>query len=159
MPSPSESEFGRPGDAALRHMGVRTEFESDGKWRNWWVEIMTSHNLRDLLGVLLALAYVASNDEDSTAQALCVLIDSKITDKRLNDELAMFHTAVRPALASRIHVCFYRGRGELKTQIHPGPGFDGWLGELVRHQDRRELPHRCGRAEAIESAGCSGAHQ
>jgi len=118
-------------------MGARTGFEPDGKWRNWWVEIMTSHNLRDLRGVLLALAYVVGNDEDPTAQALCVLVDSKITDKRLSDELAMFHTAVQPALASRIHVCLYRGRGELNAQIHPGPGFDEWLSELVRCQDRR----------------------
>lgn len=133
----SESEFSQSHDAALRRMGVRTGFDPDGKWRNWWVEIMTSHNLRDLRGVLLALAYVVGNDEDPTAQALCVLVDSKITDKRLSDELAMFHAAVQPALASRIHVCLYRGRGELKAQVHPGPGFDEWLDELVRHQDRR----------------------
>lgn len=118
-------------------MEERTGFEPDGKWRNWWVEIMTSHNLRDLRGALLALAYVVGNEEDPTVQALCVLVDSKITDKRLNDELAMFHMAVQPALASRIHVCLYRGCGELDAQIHPGPGFDEWLSELVRRQDRR----------------------
>lgn len=133
----SESELSRPGDTALRQMGVRTGFEPGGKWRNWWVEIMTSHNLRDLRGVLLALAYVVGNDEDPTAQALCVLVNSKITDKRLSDELAMFQTAVQPTLASRIHVCLYRGRGELNVQIHPGPGFDEWLDDLVRRQDRR----------------------
>ena len=137
MTRPSESECSHFQRTALRRMGARTGFEPDGKWRNWWVEIMTSHNLRDLRGVLLALAYVVGNDEDPTAQALCVLVDSKITDKRLSDELAMFHTAVQPALASRIHVCLYRGRGELNAQIHPGPGFDEWLSELVRCQDRR----------------------
>lgn len=133
----SEKDSEQMRRAAMRQMAARTGFEPDGAWRNWWVEIMTSHNLRDLRGVLLALTYIVDNDEDPMAQALCVLVDSKITDERLDLELRMFRAAVRPELASRINVGFYRGNGELTVPVHPGPGFDKWLSDLIRTQDRR----------------------
>jgi hypothetical protein len=101
----------------------------DGRWKNWLVDLQGTHNLRDIRGNLLALAYLLAKEPAGT-QAACVLVGSKITQDRLAAELALFRAAVRPSLGSRVHLAQLVD-GRLIGLPSPGTGFMAWLQGLV----------------------------
>jgi hypothetical protein len=103
--------------------------EVDGRWKNWLVDVTATHNLRDIRGNLLALAYQLTK-EPAGAQAACVLVGSKITQDRLATELAMFRVAVRPSLGSRVHLAQLIDDRLVGLQA-PSPDFTEWLQGLV----------------------------
>lgn len=101
----------------------------DGRWKNWLVDLQGTHNLRDIRGNLLALAYLLTKEPAGT-QAACVLVGSRITQDRLAAELAMFRAAVRPSLASRVHLAQFID-GTAVGLPSAGAGFRAWLHDLV----------------------------
>jgi hypothetical protein len=101
----------------------------DGRWKNWLVDLQATHNLRDIRGNLLALAYLLAKEPAGT-QAACVLVGSKITQNRLAAELAMFRAVVRPSLGSRVHLAQLVGDKAVGLPS-PGAGFIEWLQGLV----------------------------
>lgn len=99
---------------------------ADGRWDGAGgavlVDIKRTNSMRDVRGALLALAYLV-RDESSTSQAVCVLVDSRLTSGRLNEELHRLRGVLRPEIADRIH--FLVG-----TPGHDGLTFSGSLQAL-----------------------------
>lgn len=112
-------------------------FEPDGRWRNWWVEVITSHTLRDLRASYLGLAFLLNRSPESEMQALCVLVDSRITPERLDVEIQLLQEVMRPEISSRISIAQYSMDGELIGAPPVDDNFPAWLIELVRHESNR----------------------
>lgn len=107
----------------------------DGRWMgpmgDVLVEIKRSSNARDARDALLALAY-ALEEDPGTSQALCLLVQSRLTHKRLSEELARFRSVVRPDLATRVMLAALDGEGQLVGELpRDAPGLIGYLKELV----------------------------
>lgn len=125
-----------------RRLRREVGFEPDGKWREWWVKVVTGHTLRDLRGNLMGLAYVLGKSHDPEERALCVLTDTKITPERLKAEMSMLNNVLRADIASRIAVIqhFSDGRigaGHGLAQVLADHQFSHWVEELVRHEGSR----------------------
>lgn len=112
-------------------------FVPDGKWRNWWVEVITGHTLRDLRASFLGLAYLLSRYPESEMQALCVLTDSRITSERLDSEIQLLQDVMRPEISSRISIAQYGMEGKLIGAPIIDDNFTAWLAELVRNEGNR----------------------
>lgn len=115
-------------------MSPSTSFEPDGRWDGWRVIVVASHNLRDLRGQLLTTAYGLKADGDPGSQALCLLVDSKITPARIEAELNLLRSVLRPGLANRIHLGRWSRDGRTASVPELGHGFRDWLADLARKQ-------------------------
>lgn len=96
------------------------------------VEVKRSSNARDVRDALLALAYALA-DEPNSSQALCLLAKSRLTEKRLSEELARFRAVVRPDLATRIMLAAVVNESGMFYGNFPSddPALKGYLNELV----------------------------
>jgi DNA-binding transcriptional ArsR family regulator len=88
------------------------------------VEIRRTHTARDVREGLLALAY-AVQSTPRPSMGLCVILDSRLSWKRLAEELGRFRSVARPEIAQRIFLV----RAETQREFP----IDG---ELPEHSDR-----------------------
>lgn len=95
------------------------------------MKLVRSHNLRDLRGELLALAYGLALDGGPADQGLCLLLDSRITPQRLDEERQLLRMVLQPQVAERIRIDRHAGRGKLASGPDPGAEFQTWLSQLV----------------------------
>lgn len=88
------------------------------------VEIRRTHTARDVREGLLALAYaIQSTPRPSTG--VCVVLDSRLSWKRLEEELDRFRSIARPEMSRRIFL--------VRAETQREPFIDG---ELPEHSDR-----------------------
>jgi len=108
------------------------------------VNIKNTSSVRDVRGAFLALAYLIV-DEPTENIAVCVLVGTRLSPKRLREELVRFRQVVHPVIAQRIH--FLLGKGE---PPHKDPAFVGsmdhapgeflnWLTERVTSEASNDL--------------------
>ena len=83
----------------------------DSQWGTWLIEIASGPGLRDMQGKLMNLA-VLLDHEPTDVQALCTIASEKVTQERLQSELAQIRKVIRPDLANRLHVGRCDGSGE-----------------------------------------------
>lgn len=112
------------------------------------VDIRRTHGMRDVRNALLELAF-RLQAESPLARAACVIIDSKLSPSRLDEELRRLRAVLRPELAGRIHVLVGRSRpdsgrpdlgGSMDNVAEP---FRAWLAE------RLGMNHSHGRAARL----------
>ena len=84
---------------------------SDSQWGTWLIEIASGPGLRDMQGKLMNLA-VLLDHEPLGVQALCAVASERVTQERLQSELAQMRKVIRPDLATRLHVGRCDGSGE-----------------------------------------------
>jgi hypothetical protein len=99
--------------------------QANGRWEGTagpiLVEVKRTNSMRDVRGALLALAYLVDG-ESSKSQAVCVVVDSRLSQARLGEELNRLRGVLRPELADRIHFLANRG-----AQSHGPTAFSGSL--------------------------------
>lgn len=136
----------------LNKMG---DSQADGRWAGRrgpiLVEVKRTNSMRDVRGALLALAYLLQS-EPSTAEAVCVLVDSRLSQSRLDAELNQLRGVLRPQIADRIHLLVAKrapdhGRLALSGSVEGATSdFYAWLEELVAAEHLRghapQLPPR-----------------
>ena len=83
----------------------------DSQWGTWLIEIASGPGLRDMQGKLMNLA-VLLDHEPTDVHALCTIANEKVTQERLQSELAQMRKVIRPDLANRLHVGRCDGSGE-----------------------------------------------
>ena len=83
----------------------------DSQWGTWLIEIASGPGLRDMQGKLMNLA-VLLDHEPPDVQALCTIASAKVTQERLQNELAQMRQVIRPDLAMRLHVARSDKSGE-----------------------------------------------
>jgi hypothetical protein len=113
-----------------------------GRWHQWTVSLLRSNNLRDLRDLLLRMAFHLSADLESDEQAMCVLVGTKITDKRVYQEMESLQRVLRSKVRQRVHVLMVDpARGLVfETRTNPGPGFTTWLTTLIGTDAKRSAP-------------------
>jgi hypothetical protein len=115
--------------------------KADGCWKgpkgHIHVEVKKTNSVRDVRGALLTLAYLIGQ-EPSKNQAVCVVVETRLSSGRLEEELVRFRQVIHPAIANRIH--FLLGKGEAQghhvnafggSMENAPTGFYDWLEELV----------------------------
>lgn len=136
-------------------LGVAVQDEVDARWQGpggaVLVEFKKTHSMRDVRHALLTLAYLIRREPPSTT-AVCVLVDSRLSDNRLRDELQQLTEVIRPEIAKRIHYLIANGDADRDTLAFTGSlaeapsEFYSWLraqGATVRPRDYGvQLPRR-----------------
>ena len=125
---------------------------ADGCWKgpngHIHVEVKKTNSVRDVRGALLTLAYLIGQ-EPSKNQAVCVVIETRLSSGRLKEELVRFRHVIHPAIANRIH--FLLGKGEAQghhlnafsgSMENAPAGFYDWLEELVAKERQDVYAHQ-----------------
>ena len=96
--------------------------------------------MRDVRSALLTLAYRVQADP-TIHEAVCVVVDSRLSATRLQEELDRFRSVLRPEIADRIHWLTDPGAAG-----HRPEAFRAWLAERIAAERRRgkaaQLPPR-----------------
>jgi CRP-like cAMP-binding protein len=130
-------------------------YEADGRWEGpcgqILVEVKKTSSMRDVRDAFLALAYLIA-DEPTENKAVCVLVKTRLSCARLQEELVRFRQVIHPAIASRIHFLLDKGGVQRKVAAFIGSmedapsEFYGWLAELAANErlngHARQLPQR-----------------
>lgn len=137
------------------YLKTSASHEVDGRWEGpngtILVEVKRTNSMRDVRNALLALAYLVHR-EPPTSKAVCVLIDSRLSDGRLQDELHQLREVVHPVIADRIHFLVDKSAASRNVIAFSGSlenassDFYTWLEELVATERLRghapQLPPR-----------------
>jgi hypothetical protein len=103
-------------DSSKAAAGAATAQAVDGRWAgptgDVLVDVKRTSNARDVRGALLALAYALAADTP-TSRAMCVLTRSKLSRKRILEEVGQFRAVVRPELGERIALMAMGADGHL----------------------------------------------
>ena len=109
--------------------------DPDGRWDGpegpIVVEIIRTSSVRDVRGALLALAYRVQADP-TIREAVCVVVDSRLSATRLQEELDRFRSVLRPEIADRIHWLTDPGAAG-----HRPEAFRAWLAERIATERAR----------------------
>lgn len=109
----------------------------DGHWNGWGVSVKTSlHTVRDVRAALMTMAYAARFE--APGKLACVLVNTKMTSRRLQDELEMFRATVAGDVADRVWFGKTQKNGKLEGQDCPIPA--DWLDQLVKQELARATP-------------------
>ena len=96
--------------------------------------------MRDVRSALLTLAYRVQADP-TIHEAVCVVVDSRLSATRLQEELDRFRSVLRPEIADRIHWLTDPGAAGDRPEA-----FRAWLAERIAAERRRgkaaQLPPR-----------------
>lgn len=119
------------------------DYQVDGRWEGpagpILVEVKRTNSIRDVRGALVALAYMV-HGEPSTSRAVCVLVDSRLSHGRLQEELHRLRGVLRPEIADRIHFLVDKGAPSHNVAAFSGSledvpsDFYTWLDDLVATQ-------------------------
>lgn len=113
-----------------------SQYKVDGIWPDpsgdILIEIKRTNNVRDIRSALLELAYSLTDATDS-ARAICVLTQSRLSPKRLNEELERFRCLVRREVGERIDLTHFEDieRGQCSLNIGNTQDFILWLANLI----------------------------
>lgn len=109
----------------------------DGHWGQWGVSIKSSmHTTRDLRAALMTMAYAARFE--ASGKWACVLVNTKMTSRRLQDELEMFRATVIGDVADRVWIGKTQKNGKLEEHDCPIPA--DWLHQLIQQELARATP-------------------
>lgn len=109
----------------------------DGRWNEWGVSVKTSlHTTRDLRAALMTMAYAARFE--APGKWACVLVNTKMTSRRLQDELEMFRAIVAGDVAERVWLGKIQRSG--RPEGHDCPVPTDWLDHLVQQELARATP-------------------
>jgi len=110
------------------------------------LEVKRTSSAVDLRGVLLSLSYVLLCE--STSRAVCVLVDTRLTQDRLQDELARFREIVPAELADRVFLLAIRN-GKIEGDW---PAADkALLPEVVESAERDSVRNRRVTQQTVKS--------
>ena len=133
-----------------RNLNTADSHEAGGRWKepigDIVVEVKRTNSMRDVRHALLALAYLVHH-EPSTSKAVCVLVDSRLSQGRLDDELHQLRAVVHPAIANRIHFLVDKSGATHSVAAFSGSledapsAFYTWLEKLVTTERRRGHRH------------------
>lgn len=76
------------------------------------IEVKRTSNARDLRDALLSLAY-ALEQQTGSARGLCVLTKTRLSGQRLQEELALFQSVIRPDLGGLIFLVAMEAGGRI----------------------------------------------
>lgn len=138
-----------------RDINTAVPDELDSRWASPTGDILAkvkrTNSVRDVRDALVALAYLVRREPPSS-KAVCVLVGSRLSYGRLQDELHQLREVIHPAIAERIHFLVDKGdpgrnAAAFSGSLEDAPSeFYPWLDELVAAErprgHRPQLPPR-----------------
>ena len=125
--------------AANERLVTDTGYRPDGQWHDVWVEVkFETHSIRNLRASLLGLAYWLTNNP--TSRGLLVLVDSRITEERLQGEWKLAQQTLRPEVLQRMAVAFAKNKQYVGLPRDLGDDFRVWLDQLVLRESHEGKP-------------------
>jgi len=126
-------------NASSEKLAGDTGYRPDAQWHNVWVEIkFETHGSRNLRASLLGLAYWLTNHPDS--RGLLVLVDSRMTEKRLQQEWKLAQQALHPEVTQRMAIAFARHKQYVGLPRDLGDDFRVWLDQVVLRESHEGKP-------------------
>lgn len=136
-------------------LAIAADNDVDGRWESpsgpILVDVKRTNSMRDVRGALLALAYRVRS-EASTSRAVCVLVDTRLSQGRLQEELQRLRGVLHPEIADSVHFLVGKGvRGHDRVMFsgsfdNVSNDFRAWLEALVTterlHSHTPQLPAR-----------------
>jgi len=114
-------------------------YRPDGQWNDVWVQVkFQTHGLRNLRASLLGLAYWLTND--SASRGVLVLVDSRITEERLQKEWSLAERTLHPDVMRRMKVVFRRDEEYVGLPADLGKDFRHWVDQLVIRESHEGKP-------------------
>jgi hypothetical protein len=111
-------------------MVADTGYRPDGQWHDVWVEVkFETHGIRNLRASILGLAYWLNNNP--TSRGLLVLVESRITEERLQREWKLAQQTLHPEVLQRMAVAFAKNKQYVGLPTDLGDDFRVWLDQLV----------------------------
>jgi hypothetical protein len=111
-------------------MGNERDYSPDGQWRDMGVEVKrVTHGFRNLRASLLGLAYWLADRPEN--RALLLLLDSRITEKRLQHERELASRVIRPEIMRRLIIASGGGGRYVGLPQDLGDDFGMWLNQIV----------------------------
>ncbi len=114
--------------------------DADGRWEGPTgqivVEVKKTNSVRDVRGAFLALAYLIMGEPSGTS-AVCVIVETRLSSARLQNELARFRQVIHPDIAGRIHFLVEQRQAQNSATAFGGSlddapdAFYDWLTDLV----------------------------
>jgi hypothetical protein len=124
---------------ANEKMVADTGYRPDGQWQDVWVEVkFETHSIRNLRASLLGLAYWLTNNP--TSRGLLVLVDSRMTEERLQREWKLAEQTLHPEVLERMTVAFAKNKQYVGLPRDLGDNFRVWLDQLVLRESREGKP-------------------
>lgn len=115
--------------------------EPDGRFQTpdgeLLVEVKRTDKARDIRVALMGLVYLLGH-EPPTTKAVCVLSRTRLPQPRLEEELALFRSMLRPDLAARIFMLHFEVSqpDDYEFAGLVRESFVDWLDQLVRMESR-----------------------
>lgn len=113
--------------------------QTDGKSYNHLVQVHRSDSVRDLRSGLLDSAYQLKLSSDPAKSAVCVIMESKLTEQRIWEEVRQFKSVIAPELIDRIQIAFVSKFPVAQTP-KSSDAFAKWLLQAVHDQPAKESP-------------------
>ena len=111
-------------------MEFERKYSPDGQWRDIGVEVKrVTHGFRNLRASLLGLAYWLADRPEN--RALLLLLDSRITEKRLQEERELASRVISPEIMSRLIIASGGGGRYVGLPQDLGDDFHAWLDRLL----------------------------
>jgi len=118
-------------------MEIERDYSPDGQWRDIVVEVKrATHGFRNLRASLLGLAYWLAGRPEN--RALLLLVDSRITEKRLQHERELASRVISQEIMRRLIIASGGGGRYVGLPQDLGDDFRAWLDQLVSKE-----PSRC----------------
>lgn len=114
-------------------------FKPSAHFGAYWVELVSGHTVRDLRSKFLDMVYFlqqAAAGAVTSERGVCVLVDSKISVPRIQEELLLLEGVLHPDLAGRLIVGVYdtdsSGFSCTDKELTQSPEFKKWLQKEIR---------------------------
>ena len=117
-------------------MGNERDYSPDGQWQDIGVEVKhETHGFRNLRASLLVLAYWLAGHPEN--RGLLLLLDSRITEKRLKDERELASRVILPEVMHRLIVASTSDGRYIGLPQDLGDDFHAWLDQRVSKESPR----------------------
>ena len=117
-------------------MELERDYAPDGRWRDIGVEVKrATHGFRNLRASLLGLAYWLADYPNS--RGLLLLLDSRITEKRLQHERELASRVIDQEIMRRLSIASGEGGRYMGLPQDLGDDFRAWLDQLVSRESPR----------------------
>lgn len=111
-------------------------YKPDDHWQNVWVEVKSAtHGLGNLRASLLGLSYWLTGNPD--ARGLLLLVNSRITEERLQKEIQLAKQVLNAEILSRLTVATVKDGQYVGLPTDLGQDFRSWLDQLTIQESRR----------------------
>ncbi len=111
-------------------------YQPDAHWQNVWVEVKSAtHGLGNLRASLLGLSYWLTAKPN--ARGLLLLVNSRITEERLQKEIQLAKQVLNAGILSRLTVATVKDGQYFGLPKDLGQDFRTWLDQLTVQETRR----------------------